>query len=434
MRRRTTKRRLSIGWLALALAVPSAAKGEDLSLDQAIALALRDNPVLSAARKGVEIAAARVGGAYGVEDPRLEFEYNRLIADRMLTGDPMRMLSLSQDLPFPTKLFARRAVAARSEEIARQTLRAKERELVAGVKSSFGELALTEESLRILEEARGVLAALSSHAAARYASGEASQADALRAQVESARVEKDLIMLAQQRTVARAQLNLLLNRPPDQETTAAPAELSSLIAPPLADLYAAARRHNPELAAAEAAAEKARSAASLARQEYLPDIMLKFTKGVGDQDWESGEWAGMVGISLPLWFFQKQAPMVREARAEEAMADAEYRSLENEVRARVREAHARLEGNRSLYELYRSSFIPQAEGAVSAARAAYQAGKADISLLLDGQRMLLEFRRDGIAAAVAGIAARADLEQAAGIDLKEIAGEGNPGEQPQDNP
>ena len=124
-----------------------------------------------------------------------------------------------------------------------------------------------------------------------------------------------------------------------------------------------------------------------------------------------------LGVTIPLWFFQKQAFGVKEMRRELEGVKAERRMKEQMVLFDVRDSLARAAANWKVLRLYESAFIPQAEETVQAALKAYESGKGDFLNLLDSQRMLTDFRNERAKAAMELSSAAADLEKAIGTEL-----------------
>jgi cobalt-zinc-cadmium efflux system outer membrane protein len=122
-------------------------------------------------------------------------------------------------------------------------------------------------------------------------------------------------------------------------------------------------------------------------------------------------------VTIPLWFFQKQSFGVKEMKSDLAMVKAEYKGKENSVLFEVNDAYARAAANKKLIELYETSFIPQAQEAVSVAIKGYEAEKSDFLAVLDSQRMLTGFKLDHYRSILDLRIALADLERAIGTDV-----------------
>lgn len=387
------------------------------SLSSLIKDAQASNPEILSAKNAFESASARIPQAGSLNDPMIEYEYDRITADRMLSGKPMQTFAVSQDIPFPTKLYLRAKIAAKLAKMAYENYQAKERDVIARVKSAYAQLALIHQSIEINKESKEVLDQLSQTATARYGAAQGTQADALKAQVELARVDNELIMLEQRRLSAQAQLNVLLNRDPQEELGNLAAEPAIKFTRPLNDFCGLARENNPELKAYRYAVERGQAAYDLSLNEYLPDLTVKFKQMVEHGRVESGSWAGMVGATIPLWFFEKQSFGVKEMKSDLAMVKAEYKGKENSVLFEVNDAYARAVANKKLIELYETAFIPQAQEAVSVAIKGYESGKADFLTVLDSQRTLINFQLEHYQAILDLRIALADLERAVGSDI-----------------
>ncbi len=387
------------------------------SLSSLIKEALALNPEILSTKNAFESASARIPQAASLNDPMIEYEYDKITADRMLTGDPMKTFSVTQDIPFPTKLYLRAKIASKLAKMAYENYKAKERDVIARVKSAYSELALIYKTIEINKENKDVLDQLSKTATTRYGAGQGTQADALKAQVELARVDNELIMLEQKRLTAQAKLDVLLNRDPRSDLGVPLAEPAIKFTRTLDDFYHLALDNNPELKAYRYAVDRGKAAYDLSLNEYLPDFTVKFRQMVDKGRAENGAWAGMVGVTIPLWFFEKQSFGVKEMRSDLAMIKAEYKGKENSILFEVNDAYARAVANKKLIELYETAFIPQAQEAVNVAMKGYESGKSDFLSFLDSQRMLINFKLDHYQAILDLRIALADLERAVGTDV-----------------
>ena len=183
----------------------------------------------------------------------------------------------------------------------------------------------------------------------------------------------------------------------------------------LDELFTAAKEYRPKLRAFQYAVEKGKSAYILAWNEFLPDLSGRFEQMIGDD--ARGKWSGMLGVSVPIWFWEKQSFGVKEMHSELDMARADYNTMENMALFEVKYAHAKVKSYKKLVETFETSFIPQAEQALKASLTGYGAGQVDFLNLLDSQRMLLEIKLDYYETIFELETAKADLEQAVGTDL-----------------
>lgn len=394
--------------------------GGDLTLSGAISEALQHNPEIISAKRSYEAASARIWQAASLSDPMVELDYNKMVADRMLSGNPMKSYAITQDVPFPTKLYLRAKIASKMARVAYENYKSKEREIIARIKAAYAELFLAYRSIEIMRENKSILDQFSAVVTRRYSAAEASQADALKIRIELAKVDNELVMLEQKRLTAQARLNILMDKDPNEELGMPASEETISMNHTLADFYAASRQNNPELKAYRYGIERGKAAYDLSLNEFMPDFKVRYEQMVQGDKAVGNMWAGMIGATIPLWFFQKQAFGVKEMQSELEMFKAEYRAKENSVLFDIRDSFARLEANRRVIELYEMAFLPQAEETVKATQKSYESAIADFLTLLDSQRMLIDFKLDHYRAILDFRVALADLERAVGADLSSL--------------
>lgn len=389
---------------------------EDLSLKAAVGEAKGSNPEIVAAKRTYEAVKARVPQELAPEDPMLEYSYDEMRAGvEGLMGKPMRSYAISQKIPFPTKLVLRSKIASKDARISYEGYREKERDIIARTKSAWLDLWAIEKIIDITKENQALLEQFASSAAARYSLGKTSQQDALKAQVELAKIKNSLVTLVQRREIAQAKLNILLNRDPRSGIVIEKDLKKQEIAAPLDELSEKAKELRPQLRAFRYAVEKGKAQYLLAWNEFLPDLSGRYEQmivnGRGDK------WAGMLGVSVPIWFWEKQSFGVAQMKKELDMFKAEYKTMENMALFEVKEAYAKVEARKKLVEQFETSFIPQAEQALKASLIGYEANQIDFLNLLDSQRMLLDIKIDYYGTLVELEMAKAELEKAVGIDL-----------------
>jgi len=368
--------------------VLGASQGPDtLRLADALQLARRANPMLAAARAEAVAAAARIGPAGALPDPELQLGLmNRMAGDFGSTADPMTMnqLQVMQMLPWPGKLGHARAAARHAAAAQGASAAEQERMLAARVRMAYYDAAYADRALAVLRRTLELLRNFRDVATQMYATGAGVQQDALRAQVEVARMSEELTRTAQERLAAAVRLNALLGRPatdtvaalelPDS-TTAALASRDSLIA------WALAGR--PALDAGRERLAAADASFAGARLEILPDLRLGFA--YQQRPAFPAMVSVMVGVDVPLFAGARQLAARREMAALRDMSAAELADLRNETTAQVVELRARAEQDQNLTRLYRSSVLPQARAAVDAALAGYRVGRVSFMQLVDNE-------------------------------------------------
>ncbi len=392
---------------------------ESLSLNSLLDEAGRNNPQIQAAKFRYEAAKARIRLLRTLADPRFEYEYDKITADMyaVMKGKtaPMRTFAIQQEFPFPTKLFLRRAAAQKEANAYEQDYRETERKVIKEVKEAYYQLFLSSKKIQLTEENLNLLSQFIEVANKKYAVNKATQQDSLKAQVEYSKLSNQLVLLGEEEKIAQSMLNSLLNRPIDSPLGVADEENSKEPALSEEKILKIAKENRPELKSFQEMLRKSEIDYSLAKQEYLPDFMLKYKRE--ENKGGLGSWAGMVGVTVPVWFWEKQDSFVREARANVEVVKADYRSEENTVLFEARAAFVKFEAAKKLVAIYETGVLPQAMAAVETAERGYTADKISFLDLLDSLRTLKDFQMEYFEAQANMEIALADLERSVGTDL-----------------
>jgi outer membrane protein TolC len=326
--------------------------------------------------------------------------------------------SIQQALPFPGKRQAMGRVARRSADMAGQNARALERQVAREVKTAYYTLYFARRDLEINSRTRDLLRDLITVANRRYEVGSGSQADILRAQTELTRLAADSLRLAGDLRVAEANLNTVLGRPAGQPFGDVPAIERDIPELSVYRLDSLAVANRPELRAMEAGIRMSEAELSSAEKDKLPDFMLRFM--YMDMKMEPNAWSSMVGVTVPpaLWSRGGYQSRIRESRINIRRSRADYQNERNQTVRDVHTAFETFQASRNVLNTYRTTLVPQAEQALESTMAAYSAGTTDFQALIDAERTLLQIRRDYQMAVTNYMTGVADLEWAAGVEIR----------------
>ena len=378
----------------------------DVQLQTLLAEAAERNPDVQAARRELEAARHRVLPAAALDDPMLEAGVVNLPAQSLSFSREdmtMKMIGISQRLPYPGKRDLRRGVAEKEAEAAESSLHELVNRVRRDVKVAYYDLALVGETQRLTEKNLLVLEQFSSIAEARYGVGQTSQSDVLKAQTQRARMQEELIKLGRERPMVEAELARALGRagaPPALTPVSLKLHEAKL---DLDELRAAARAHRPQLLAQQSMIERSFKALEVARKDYYPDFDVRFSYGQRDNtDVMKREdmISFTVAINLPIWRDNKREPRVAEAEAMREQAATMYQARLNETDAMLRQQVAAAEQALKSARLYETAIVPQARLAADASLSAYRVGRVDFFTLLDSQMTVFN-AETGYASAIA---------------------------------
>lgn len=395
-------------------------------IEMLVAEALANNPEIAASSEKWQMLVVKSRQTGALDDPMLMLKIqNGMISDPFAfnkDATTAKVIGISQMLPFAGKRDLQRAGAKQEAKSAEWELAERKVELRRMIQDAWSQLALTQDSLRLVTENIALLDSLSRLAETGYGTGMVRQKDVLRTQIERSRMEEMRIGLEQRQKSLAAMFAALLHRPMD----ASPPVVNGVIVPvqaSAAELEELAFRSRPELFARSTRLEQARTSEALARREYYPDFTLSFE--YMQRDAFSGEIESMgedmysagVSFNLPAQLNKRRA-MVAEAQAQGRMAAAEIELLRHEIRRGISDTRARLTASAAMAQLYDGGIIPQAQFATESLLSSYQVGKGDLMPVLDSQMQLFGLRQRYFEFVAENQMQRAELEALVGARIE----------------
>jgi cobalt-zinc-cadmium efflux system outer membrane protein len=395
-----------------------------MDLDSLVAEALLSNPRLMAARSESAAMRERIGLVSAWDAPQIGAEFFKVPVRSF--PDPFRDnmemdYFIQQKIPFPGTLSAKSSAAENSASISDQNIRALEQKIVRDLKSSYYELYLIQQKIRINDENQDLMKRFVAIAAKQYEVGTGSQPDVLRAQTELSSLVNDGINLRQDKRAAEARINTLINRPTNRELGQVPDieiethDLTFARVMPLAEKY------RPDLISAHFGVEMNKAELTLSKREYYPEIMARimYKDMLGTKN---DFWSLMIGISVPVapWSGSRYSSKVEEKELNLEAAQYGYSAISNAVSYEVEDALVRVQTGKNLTLLYRNTVIPQAEQTLQSTISAYQTGKTQFLMLIDAYRTVLNARLQYYVSLKNLMSSRAALEQAVGLPMEQI--------------
>jgi cobalt-zinc-cadmium efflux system outer membrane protein len=395
-----------------------------LSLDDAIAQALQNEPGLQALRARVDVTRGLREQAGLRPNPSVSFFQQQEPAG---TDRQTRL-----ELQWPLDLFrkaGRTAVADREIEMAQETAADRERTLAGDVRMKYGEVAAAVRMLSVTEQLLAATTRQRGLVASQVDEGATPPIDRDMLRVEERRLEADRMLQAGAADRRLIELKRLLGMPVDAPLTLRES-LEGLVqrdARPSSDPSSAATAR-PDVREAEARVRTSEAEIDRAHREGRADVSLvgaymRMDAGFPQQGLSpGGEFQRIRGVfhyvsagamvTLPVLNHNQGGVAAAEADRRGAVARLEATRLaaQNEIGvARSREEHAR----RAL-EAYSGEAIALATQNLSVVRQTYQLGRGTLLDVLNEQRRYLDLERTYTDVLREAYEARQDLETALG--------------------
>lgn len=345
-----------------------------------------------------------------------------------MTGPQKNRFGISQEVPFPAKLWEKRKAAQAESEATRARFAAMERDITNKLTQLYYQLYYIDASLDTLAEIKELLKKIEGVAQARYSNLSGSQRDVAKAEAEFSMNLEKFYTLEQQRESVAAQMNALLDQDPMTVIGKATLPGKPAVSRSLVELINLAVQNREEIKAAEAVASQTHYAKRLAQLAYLPDVNVGFEytrvgKGATTEANNGRDtWMFPLRFNIPLWQ-NRIIPEIQEARKLEEVQNAKLIAAKNQTFFEVKDAYYRFQSAAKIADLYAAAIIPQAKLALSADQAGYEGSKAGFLDLLDSERVYLNAKLSGIQFQAETLKAYADLLWATGLDLQDMEGQ-----------
>ena len=381
--------------IAAFLMLPALASAEDgtITLKELESEAVQNNPGIAMAEKKAEAADERKSLASAMPDPMIGYMLQNVGGfSRSTIGiDPMSMegFVVTQEIPFPGKLSTKGNAARKQAEQSHENAREVKLKTLNDLRKAYYDYYLAWESSRILAETKDLMKNVERIAETRYATGQGSQQDVLRAQLEISMLLDRISEEEQKKESKSAEINALAGRDPLAPLGRPMDVLPLSLDMSLDEMSSMAAAHSPMLAAKQRMVEQSEFELSMSKREYLPDITV--TAGRFTRDELSNVYQASVMLKVPLYFWNKSTG-VRAAHAELNSARYDYDAEKLATSARVRDLYSMARTAEHHLHLYQAGIIPQARLAFQSATSNYQVGKTEFMALLDSENLLLKYQ------------------------------------------
>lgn len=444
--------------LVLAASLSAPAMCEELTLQQAVGLALRQNASIQSSRLKLEAAEAGVMAARGGLVPQLAasgsmLRLNSLIgadvnmvsmrvmgSDHLPTGETVSvpMLGITSDnigYAYAGKLSATWPVYTggriwQGYQISRLTRDAVKQEydttaanVVLAITQAYYDLLLARQALAVTQEAVASIEKHVGRVQALYDKGMVSKLDLLRVQVQLSNMQPLLIRMQNTADLAARSFNLVLGRDLADPVALSDSMTYRPVAADSAGLVAQALASRPELKQIELGQRIAGKARLITWSGYQPIVMLmadySTSKGQGFTGSDAWQKNWDVGVAATWTLFDGLGTVgkIRQANAGARQLRVARGQVENYIRLDVTANYLTMKANEKAI-LSQQHAVEQAQEAFRMSQARYESGQATNLDVLDANLALSQARSNSIQAVHDYLISLAKLEKAVGQPVR----------------
>lgn len=391
--------RLSLGLWMVVVFLPAAAGAQvpsprQLSMDEAIQLALQHNEALLATRLTIDMSKADEVTAGLKPNPNVSFGASgfpltspRQTNGSLFSNDVAYSAGLGYTFERGGKREERMAVAAGSTDQTVKTVRDAERQLTMQVSQAFIDVLLANSTLDLARANLKDFTDVVEINRRRVAAGDLAEGDFMMISLQQLQFQQDVSAATLGQIQSRATLRQLVGLdalPEDFEVTGD--LVHAKLAVTLDGLKQAALASRPDLLAAEAGVTVAKAQAGLEVANRARDVdgSVGYTRAGPDVAPFNNTLGAGVSIDLPI--HDRNQGNIAHARIAVQQAIETEAAVRSTVITDVVGAFAQFQTADAIVALYDSGYLDQAKESLDISTYAYQRGAASLPTLLDAER------------------------------------------------
>ncbi len=425
---------IAIAWCAACVCaedVPPVTE-QTLTLDRALEIAFERNPELQSAvaqlgksRGGLKEARANFNPKFSAEikhlrqGPQVSFEVpGGPRVDIVREHDTTAVLNFLLPIDVSKKLSYLSDIAKYQFQVDYLSVLTTSQKLIYDVKSAYYELLRAQAQEEVALAAVEVAKTRLKDANARYAAGTAPKFDVMRAEVDVANLNQQLIRAQSRVAMARASLNKVLGIDVNSQTKVAPIDVTVDTSKPEPEFDWAlqeAYSRRPEIKTGETAFELARKNVKLQRTGILPTLAAtanyNYDFRVSGFSTSNESWVALLHLSMPIWDGGVTKAKVDQANADVEKSAQTLQNIKLAVALDVKNATLALKDALKRMATAEQN-VKLAEEALRLANVRYNAGVSTMVELSDAELALTQARTEHVNARYDYAAALAAFEKA----------------------
>lgn len=374
---------------------------------------MQADPEISSLEERIEGARGAVIQAGTVPNPDAKIRVEDYSPD---TGAAKKALELVQRLEYPGKRSTRKSVASENAEILKLTLESTKLDIIYKLKKAFYDILLASEKLSLYRENQAVARGLLELVNHRLKQGLGGEFEVAKANVELFKSEKLLKESEAQLTLAKSQLNVLLNNPPDNRidiegriTTYPPRKNLSR-----EELIRKAINSHPAILIQTHRIKGLDQSVLLTRLSAKPDVDVGLTGGVEEIGNSRNSPIAEFSISVPLPIWDRKRGAIAQAEGEKRGAEEALKQVQRNITQEMLDAFNKYIIAQQAVRLFQEGILTKTAKTRDIIRQSFEKGLLGFLDVVDAQRTYLDVLQNYYQSLYDLHIAEAQLEKAVG--------------------
>lgn len=350
----------------LTVFIPGKAQNANISIEQAIELAIKNNYALQASEQRINLNAQLQKGTFDI--PKTEIYFHRDQNNIAPNNRPLNVWGINQSTKFPTVYSAQKKVQERKTKVITDQHALDKRQLKKEVSKSYYEIIYWQQMFDSYHYLDSLYTAFDYAANRRYEQGESNQLEKITAETKRKEVSLKLRLIEER--IRESILNL--NRWIQSESTFS-VNTESL---PKIQFAALDTLSHPSMTYYRDALSLSNAELDLEKKRLLPDLNASVFLGYNNGDHDPTYPGFQLGISVPLWA-GNQKSKIEASKTGIDILKKEFINFKIELMSKYRQLQANLAGLEEQLFYYESTGKELSNQTLFHADRAFRSGEID---------------------------------------------------------
>jgi cobalt-zinc-cadmium efflux system outer membrane protein len=382
---------------------------DELSLSQAVELALKHNPAVASGKLSADAAKQAIKGARALTNPEISVAPNLIGA----AGSDSAIF-ISQPLELNGIRKTRQNIAAFQATAASFDAVSIKQDLILRVKQAYWDIAKAQELIQLNQANLVYLETLRAAVQKQYDVGTVPGSQLIKTDVEHAKARQELSQAQLALTQAKTSLNSLMNRSMDHELTAIDRLTFVSTTIDREQLRNLAQTQRPEIASVQAIKDASKLEARAIQIKNSPDIAVQARTETFDSNTNCG--IALV-VSLPIFDWGSVKADKKQAEITTQSHEKRLESVENDISLDLEQAIIQVETSSQIVREYQGGILDKSDELAQMAQTGYEKGATSYLEVLEAQRTLRNIKTEYYTALADHAKSIAQLEWATGSGL-----------------
>jgi cobalt-zinc-cadmium efflux system outer membrane protein len=361
-------------------------------LQQAIDIAVKNNPELKALALELDAADANIKQAGLWANPTLELESENFSGDNPGFSRAENRVSISQPFLLGGKIKHQKNIAKKQKEILQLQYEAAKRNLILKVEETVYEILVAQKNVAYTMEAQAIAQNLYDFYA-KKAAGTGSSPQGLSAEIELSHAAIEVMNANKSLESARKNLAVLWGGSEILLGECKGDLDREFKVPEYNEIKKYLLENNPEIKMVALQEEKGDFLLQAAKAERIPDVDL----GLGVRRFEEDDnYAMVAALSVPLPLFNRNQGSIQEALVNQRKIEVDGDAAKNRLLFELNEVYRTFETARHQVDIFKKTILPKTESYFALTRESYKGGALDYLEVLEAQRTLVEAKKNYI--------------------------------------